>query len=250
MRLRDHHELVPRAQLARRLGEPTENRQPETLPHLFGRAHARVECFTEEREPDAEHDSESEAEDAVAHGARLDLHGLIRNLHRHGFARQQRDDLVELVALRQQVSVNGRVLLAGVGKLCELLVRALARAGIRLGVELGAELRERVGVRLGQPLRAGRVVIPGGQLEQVGVRLDRCARVLQEVVHGAVGSARELERALRNRRNAGQVGLRLRAAVGLLVAGRVVEPVQLVRDVLLNQQHLAGRLVDLLLAKR
>ena len=87
------------------------------------------------------------------------------------------------------------------------------------------------------------------ELEQIGVRFCRGAGVAQEIVDRPP-QPRKRERLASDVRYAGEVGLRLRTTVSIQRQCRIVDAIELVRDVLRCQKHLGAPAVHRALMER
>ena len=152
--LRDHHEPIPPTDLARRLGDSREKRQSEHAFDLVVAANAAVERLPDERRPQAERESEHEAEQAVALGLRRDLVAGIRRLRDEAAAAGEGLESTELVLAVEQAPHQGRVLrLARPAHARDLGVQVGDGTPVASRGELALELGELARVGGGQPSR-------------------------------------------------------------------------------------------------
>ena len=250
-RIVEHDQMVLGAQLLARCGDPGEQRQAaELLADLLCAAYARIECLPQEGETDPEHETEHEAEDPVAARLRLDLRHLVGLLDDVRLGRGERGHLRELLLPREEVRVEGRPPLAGPSELRHAAVDVVEGALHRRRVELAPVDRVGARVRVSELARDNRIVVRDVEVEQVGVRLRRDARVVEELLRGERGDAGELQRGRGYRGHARDERLRLHDRRVLLVHGRVLGARQRVGQVLPVEQHLRRALVELLLVQR
>jgi hypothetical protein len=87
-------------------------------------------------------------------------------------------------------------------------------------------------------------------VEEVGVLLRGDARIREQLLRRTARKACGIERVPRDFRAAGEIGLRLGLSVRLLVDGGIRDPVQLCSEVLLDEENVGARAVQLLLVKR
>ena len=93
---------------------PTEEREPESAVDLVGRADAGVERLPQERQPDAEQEPERGSEQAVSHGLRLDLGGVVgrddvRGLRLERLGRRQQGRVVDETLVQLRVLLSRRL---------------------------------------------------------------------------------------------------------------------------------------------